>query len=107
MMWTGNHLGTSFQIWNGRHTWFWFVADACRRGAAVGAAANKVDAICEARRSIEEIVWMSHYAESPRVNQAALGAAEKSDPAVSKDLGWHNLLARLECYLTGMCGQCG
>lgn len=106
-MWTGNHLGTSFQIWNGRRTWFWFVVDAYRNRAAIGAAANKVDAICDARRSIEEIVWMSHDAEPPRVNPAAIGATEKCDPAMSQELGWHDLLANLECYLTGICSQCG
>jgi len=106
-MWIGNHLGTSFQIWNGRNAWFWFVADAYRSTAAIGAAANKVDAICEARRSIEEGVWISHQSDAPRTNQAEVGAADNSDPALSKDLGWHDLLANLECYLTGICGQCG
>jgi len=51
----GNHLGTNFGIWNGRHAWFWFVADARCNGAAIGAAANEAEAICEAYSSIEEM----------------------------------------------------
>jgi hypothetical protein len=54
----GNHLGTRFGVWNGRHAWFWFVADARCNGAAVGAAANEADAICEARCSIEEMATL-------------------------------------------------
>jgi len=57
-MWIGNHLGTRFGIWHGRHAWFWFVADVRCNGAAVGAAANEADAICEARRSIEEMATL-------------------------------------------------
>ncbi|MBV8056340.1 MAG: hypothetical protein JOZ29_08955 [Deltaproteobacteria bacterium] len=54
-MWIGNHLGTSFEIWKGRHTWFWFVTDACRSSAAIGAAANQAEAIGDAHLSIEEM----------------------------------------------------
>jgi hypothetical protein len=50
----GNQLGTSFEIWNGRHVWFWFVADT--HCAAIGAAANEEEAIGEARLSIEEMI---------------------------------------------------
>jgi len=39
-MWIDHHLGTSFEIWNGRHTWFWFVADSDCKGAAIGAGAG-------------------------------------------------------------------
>jgi hypothetical protein len=51
----GNYLGTSFGIWKGRQAWFWFVVDAPSNGAAIGAAANETEAICEAHSSIEEI----------------------------------------------------
>src|SRR5712691_7287634 len=50
-----SHLGTSFEAWNGRHAWFWFVSDTQCNGAAIGAAANKAEAIREARTSIEEM----------------------------------------------------
>jgi hypothetical protein len=106
-MWIGNHLGTSFQIWNGRHTWFWFVADPCCSVAAIGAAANRVDAIGEACRSIEEMESRRlHGAEAPQISKAALRMPRKCDAANRRDFGWNDLLANLERYLTRLCGQC-
>jgi hypothetical protein len=58
-----NYLGTRFEIWNGGHSWFWFVGNACCSGAAIGAAANEAEAISEACRSIEEIAARSSTAE--------------------------------------------
>jgi hypothetical protein len=105
-MWIGNHLGTRFQIWNGRHTWFWFVADPCCSVAAIGAAANEMDAVGEAHRSIEEMEsrWL-HSGEATRISKATLGVTEKCDAANCRD-GWNDLLANLQRYLTRLCDQC-
>jgi hypothetical protein len=66
----GNHLGTSFEIWSGRQTWFWFVVNCRCDGAVIGAAANEAEAIREACLSIEEMAARrSHTAESPRFNK--------------------------------------
>jgi hypothetical protein len=78
----GNHLGTSFEIWSGRQTWFWFVVDCRCDGAAIGAAANEVEAIREACLSIEEMAARrSHTAESPRINKSEVQIANAFQPA--------------------------
>jgi hypothetical protein len=100
-MWIGNHLDISFQIWNGRHLWFWFVADQRGSGAAIGAAPNQADAICEARLSIEEMAARRSASEAARISGAII--ASHASPI---DIGWHELLASLERYLTRYCSQC-
>jgi hypothetical protein len=103
----GNYLGTSFEIWNGRHTWFWFVADACCSGAAIGAAANEAEAIREARLSIEEMAAQRlSIAESLEISKAMVRAARKCSSANSADPGWNNLLSKLERYLTRLRTKC-
>jgi hypothetical protein len=97
----GNHLGTSFEIWNGGHTWFWFVADACCNGAAIGAVVNEAEAICEARLSIEEMAARrSGTAEPLGISKAIVRAKRKRSRAGSTELAWNDLLASLERYLT-------
>src|SRR6266849_5671560 len=103
----GNHLGTSFEIWSGQHTWFWFVADGCCDGAAIGAAANEAEAIREARWSIEEMAARrSGSAGSPGISKPPFILATRECPAGSTDLGWNELLANLVRYLTRLCSQC-
>jgi hypothetical protein len=106
-MWIGNHLGTSFEIWNGRHTWFWFVADACCSGAAIGAAANQAEAIREARLSIEEMAaTRSRGAEAPGIRSSLVCATRRRSRVSSTDPAWNELLTNLERYLTRLCSQC-
>src|SRR5437879_1596925 len=111
-MWMCNHQGTRFQIWKGQHTWFWFVADTCCDGAAIGAAANELDAVCEARRSIEEMASRrSGNGEARRISKPGLPAPGKCDRANPGDFApgefaWNALLANLERYLTRLCDQC-
>ena len=59
------HMGITFEIWSGRHTWFWFVMDGWSKGAMIGAAANYADAIREARLSIEEMIVAGFARENP------------------------------------------
>jgi hypothetical protein len=101
-----NYLGTSFAIWNGCHTWFWYVADTCCTGAAIGAAANKAEAIGEARRSIEEMAARRlRSTESLETSKAIVRAARKCSRADSADPGWNDLLASLDRYLTRLCSE--
>jgi hypothetical protein len=103
---TGNYLGTSFQIWNGRHTWFWFVTDTNRSSAAIGAAANKAEAIGEARRSIEEMAARRlRSTESLEISKAIVRAARQCSRADSADPGWHHLLTSLDHYLARLCSE--
>lgn len=50
-----NHMGTGFEVWDGRQTWFWSVISPHRNGGAIGAAATEDEAVREACQSIEEI----------------------------------------------------
>jgi hypothetical protein len=101
-----NHLGTSFGIWNGGHAWFWFVADAHRNGAVIGAAANEAEAIGEARSSIEEMAEQrSANAVSPGISKTTLRATRECSPASSTDLGGNDSPGNPECYLTRLCSQ--
>ena len=95
--------GISFDVWNGRHTWFWFVADASRGGAAIGAAANEADAVREARHSIEEMAAQrldDAVARGIGQTTAGIGSPGGSDAA------WNDLLANLERYLLRLRNQC-
>jgi hypothetical protein len=106
-MGTSNYLGTSFAIWNGRRTWFWFVADSSRSGAAIGAAANKAEAIGEARRSIEEMAARRlRSTESLEISKAIVRAARQCSRTDSADPSWHHLLASLDRYLARLCSEC-
>jgi hypothetical protein len=101
-----SHLGTSFKVWHGRHTWFWFVADPCCDGASIGAAANEAEAIGEACSTIEEMAVHRH--SRPAVTTFSKTAAPEThecNPASSAAIGWKELLASLDCYLTRLCGE--
>ena len=95
----GNHLGTSFGVWNGRHAWFWFVADARCQGAAIGAATNEAEAICEAHSSIEEIVARRPgIVESEGNIKAAVDGRRECAPEGSRGKG--QALAEKYCLVT-------
>jgi hypothetical protein len=49
-----HHLGVGFEVWNSQQSWFWFVANTNRNGV-IGAAATELDAMRDARSSIEEL----------------------------------------------------
>ncbi|HSY78452.1 MAG TPA: hypothetical protein VK884_02525 [Verrucomicrobiae bacterium] len=49
-----HHLGVGFEVWHSQQSWFWFVANTNRNGV-IGAAATELDAMRDARMSIEEI----------------------------------------------------
>ena len=49
-----HHLGVGFEVWHSQQSWFWFVANTNRNGV-IGAAATELDAMRDARSSIEEI----------------------------------------------------
>jgi len=74
-----NHLGIGFKVWDGRHSWFWLVEAPDRAGGVIGAAPTKLEAVREARSSIEEI----------------------SDSIIVS--GWERSLGNLERYLASVC----
>jgi hypothetical protein len=106
-MWIGNHLDSSFEIWKGGHTWFWFVADACCSGAAIGAAANQAEAIREACLSIEEMAARrSGSPDASGISNSTVRATQRRRRFSSTDPGWNDLLTNLERYLTRLSSQC-
>jgi hypothetical protein len=74
-----NHLGVGFEVWNAQQSWFWFVANTNRNGM-IGAAATELDAISDARASIEEL---SNSTSRP---------------------DWERSLGNLARYLASVCG---
>jgi hypothetical protein len=101
-----SHMSVGFEVWNRHQTWFWYVVNAQRNGGTIGAAANEVEAIHEARSSIEEM--MAHRRAgttgSPGVgiiaSDAAIEIANSNQLAAGR---WEELLANLDCYLTNAC----
>jgi hypothetical protein len=79
------HLGTGFEVWTFRQTWFWRLYDPCRNGGTIGAAATEAQADREARMSIEEL---ASTPASGDLGLTAMGAP-----------GWERSLASLERYL--------
>ena len=65
-----SHLGTSFNVWNRRRTWFWSVLDQHSNGGVIGTAATEAEAISDACSSIEErsAPISSHWVASGRIN---------------------------------------
>jgi hypothetical protein len=104
---TREHLGTSFEVWSGSHTWFWFVADPRCSGASIGAAANETDAISEARLMIEEMAarWPGS-AKLREIGKAIVRATPKCSPASSTDFGSDDLLANPVRYISRLCSEC-
>jgi hypothetical protein len=45
----------TFEVWTCQGTWFWHVVNPQRNGGTIGAAATKMEAVREARSSIEEM----------------------------------------------------
>ena len=74
-----HYLGTSFEVWDGQQTWFWFVIDPHRDGGAIGAAASETGAVRDACMAIEEM-------------------SVHSEPLTA--IGWEVSLANLERYLS-------
>jgi hypothetical protein len=83
-----NYLGTTFEVWSNRESWFWRVFDAGRDGGTIGATATEADAVREACLAIEE-------------TDCAPGHA---DLMYSSLLGWEKSLANLASYLLCECG---
>jgi hypothetical protein len=108
-MHTDNYLGVRFEVWNGRNRWFWRISDPGCFRAAVGVAANRAEAIGDARLSIEEIAARL-VAEHPRI--AAEGKSTLCNPlrclsAGPAHDGWREMLMNLNCCLAQICAECG
>ncbi len=103
-----SHLGTSFEVWKGQHTWFWFVADPRCNSAAIGAAANEAEAIREARSSIEEMSVRGRVSTAalPAIGKTTAGPVfQECNLASLAAIVWNDSLANLARYLNRVCGE--
>jgi hypothetical protein len=48
------HLGVDFAIWKNEGTWFWLLIGENGESGTIGASANEMQAMRDARHSIEE-----------------------------------------------------
>jgi hypothetical protein len=96
-----SYLGTSFAVWNGRHSWFWFVTGPGSSGAAIGAAANEAEAIREARSSIEEMSARRRAVAAPvAISEAAALVMPRPIRVGLVAIDWNESLANLDRYLS-------
>lgn len=105
-----SYLGINFELWSRQRTWFWSLADPCRDGAMIGAAATEDEAVREACATIEQ--RSARCAES-----AAASRLDHDSESVSRFrqsklyflalIGWENSLTNLERYLTNVCARTG
>jgi hypothetical protein len=92
-----SHLGGRFEIWNGRHTWFWFVSDAASGCAAIGAAATEAEALGEAGRSIEQMAARDPRAADPhRTTKAIVCRSRRGGRPGLTESGWSDVPVNLE-----------
>jgi hypothetical protein len=78
-----NYQGSTVEIWNSNHSWFWRILEAGRNGGTIGAAASEADAVRDACLTIEETVCAPAHA----------------DLIYSSVLEWERSLASLARYL--------
>ena len=102
-----SHLGTSFEVRHERHMWVWFVSDPRCNGASIGAAASEAEAIGEACSTIEEmeVRRRSCIAAAATFGKTAAPTTHECNPASSVAIGWKELLAGLDRYLTRLCRE--
>ena len=103
-----SHMGVRFELWNRQQTWFWYVVNPRRSGGTIGAAATEVEAIREARWSIEEMSVSRPPGTSGSLGIAIIACDAAIEFANSNQLAasrWDEVLANLACYLTEACGQ--
>jgi hypothetical protein len=103
-----SHMGVGFEVWNRQQTWFWYVVNPQRSGGTIGAAANEVEAIREARWAIEEMSVPRLPGTAASVGVAIIAYDAAIELANSNQLAasrWDEMLANLACYLTEACGQ--
>jgi hypothetical protein len=86
-----SHLGTSFNVWNRRRTWFWSVLDQHGNGGVIGTAATEAEAISDACSSIEErsAPISSHWVTSDRINgNTLMPTSPRACPYNGATFGW-------------------
>jgi hypothetical protein len=95
-----SYMDISFDVWTGQGSWFWYIVNPNRNSGMIGAAANEMEAIREARSAIAE---MSTRRMAKAVASSVVGAVEESrlDPFAAQS--WNEVLAKLDSYLSQVC----
>jgi hypothetical protein len=98
-----SHLGTSFTIWNRRHTWLWMVRNQHGESGAIGTAATEAEAVREACASIEE--WTAQHPTLLPAPGAIPGKALVPMPnrlySCDASLGWMDWWVSVAHLITG------
>jgi len=89
------HMGVRFQVWNGQQGWLWYVVGPDRKGGAIGVAANEMEALREARWSIEELATRPGTDAVSFLTDSSASAPDEAPLKV-----WNELLAKLNRYLS-------
>jgi hypothetical protein len=85
-----NHLGTRFNVWKRRQSWFWLVLSEHGNSGAIGTAATEAEAVGEACSSIEEMAAQrpsSTISPGPLGGKALVPALNRAYPCNSA-LSW-------------------
>jgi hypothetical protein len=105
-MHTISYLGIRCELWSGGNRWFWRISDPRCLRTAVGVAANRAEAVGDARLSIEEMT--ARVAGHPNLAERTSSMC-KPPPCIAAGPareGWHQMLANLSCYLALLSGEC-
>ncbi len=98
-----SHLGTSFNVWTRRRTWFWSVLDQHGNGGVIGTAATEAEAISDACSSIEEMSAQSssHCVSPDRIDgNALMPTSNRAYPCSGAALGWMDFWMSIACGVT-------
>jgi hypothetical protein len=86
------YCGIIFEVWQGEHSWFWFVIDPSRDGGAIGVAGGENEAVRDACVSIDGMMDAVEPLSELFAEFFPISAQ-----------GWDASLASLERYLNCIC----
>jgi hypothetical protein len=98
-----SHLGTSFNVWNRRRTWFWSVPDQHGNGGVIGTAATEAEAVSDACSSIEAMSAQlpSHRVSPGRIDgNALMPTSNRAYPCTEAAFGWMDFWMIIACRVT-------
>ena len=68
------HFGVGFDVWKSGQAWFWFVRNPHREGGMIGAAATELEAVRQARLSIDEIIQFDYLEREGSVGNLGISS---------------------------------
>ena len=68
------HFGIGFDVWKSGQAWFWFVRNPHREGGMIGAAATELEAVRQARLSIDEIIQFDYLEREGSVGNLGISS---------------------------------